>query len=80
MLIAMPCFEQHAGEGDAGELAALVGVENLRLAVLGQGLLQRLDAEVRLHRDRHADATEPAGWTSRRPPPDRRSRAPSGCR
>src|SRR5271156_2688435 len=34
-------------------LAALVGVEDVRLATLGQGLLQRLDAEVGFHRDRH---------------------------
>src|SRR5271154_5350409 len=34
-------------------LAALVAVEDVRLATLGQGLLQRLDAEVGFHRDRH---------------------------
>src|SRR5829696_9671787 len=40
-----PSLEQHAGEVVAGELRALVGVEDLRPAILGQGLLQRLDAE-----------------------------------
>lgn len=34
-------------------LTALVGVENLELAVARQDFLQRLDAEVGLHRDRH---------------------------
>jgi hypothetical protein len=36
---------EHAGEGRARELRTLVGVEDLRLAVLGQSVLQRLDAE-----------------------------------
>jgi hypothetical protein len=31
---------EHAGEGRAGELRTLVGVEDLRLAVLGQRILQ----------------------------------------
>src|SRR5206468_1482165 len=43
---------EHAGEGRAGELAALIGVEDVRLAVTSQRILQRLDAEYRLHRDR----------------------------
>jgi hypothetical protein len=38
---------EHAGEGRAGELRALVRVEDFRLAVTGQGILQRLDAEGR---------------------------------
>ena len=46
-------LQQHAGKADAGELAALVAVEDVRLAMPGQGLLQRLDAEVGFHRDRH---------------------------
>jgi hypothetical protein len=37
-----------AGEGGAGELRALVGVENLRLSVALQGLLQRVEAETRI--------------------------------
>ena len=45
-------FDQQAGERSASELRTLVGVEDLRLAVLRQRLLQRLDAECRLHRDR----------------------------
>ena len=36
---------QAAGEGEAGELAALIGIEDLRLAVAGQRLLERLDAK-----------------------------------
>lgn len=35
-------------EGDAGELGALVGVEDLRLAVALQSLSERLDAELRV--------------------------------
>ena len=38
----------------AGELAALIRVEDVGLAVFCQSLLQRLDAERRLHRDRDA--------------------------
>lgn len=52
-------FDQHAGEGLAGELASLIAIEDLRLAVFGQGLIQRLDAEVGLQRDRHAVAEHP---------------------
>src|SRR4029077_953311 len=43
---------EHSGERRAGELRALVGVEDLRLAVMGQGILQCRDAECRLHGDR----------------------------
>src|SRR5665647_1727142 len=50
---------QHAGECFAGELTALIGVENFRLVMFRQRLLQRLDAEVGLHRDRHAMAEHP---------------------
>ena len=39
---------QAPGEGEAGELAALIGVENLRLAVAGQRLIERLDAKARV--------------------------------
>ena len=44
---------EHAGEGRARELRALVRVEDVRLAVTGQSILQRLDAERRFHRDRY---------------------------
>jgi hypothetical protein len=44
--------DQHAGEIRAGELVALVGVEDLRLTVSGQRLLQRRHAERRVHRVR----------------------------
>ena len=43
-----------------GELAALIGVENLRPAVTGQSFLQRLDAELGFHRDRHPPGQNPA--------------------
>src|SRR5213078_5401444 len=45
---------EDAGEGRPGELAALVGVEDLRLAMTSESILQRLDAEGRLHRDRQS--------------------------
>src|SRR5213076_3296220 len=38
-------LDQHASEGRAGELAALIRVEDVRLAVMCQSILQRLDAE-----------------------------------
>src|SRR5882672_11902194 len=45
---------EHTSECLAGELRALVGIEDVRLAMTSQGVLQRLDAERRLHRDRYA--------------------------
>jgi hypothetical protein len=38
---------EHAGEGRASELRALVGIEDLRLAVTSHSILQRLNAERR---------------------------------
>jgi hypothetical protein len=35
---------EHASEGCPGELRTLVGIEDFRLAVLHEGVLQRLDA------------------------------------
>ncbi len=43
---------QTPGEGEAGDLAALVGVEDLRRAVAIQGLLKRLDTEACVQRVR----------------------------
>src|SRR5271155_2225465 len=43
---------QHTGECRAGELCALVGVEDFRPTMASQGILQGLDAEGRFHRDR----------------------------
>src|SRR5450759_1824777 len=40
-------FEKNAGEAGAGELTALIRVEDFRAAVTGQGFIQRLDAEPR---------------------------------
>src|SRR6266478_10031021 len=37
---------KHAGEGRAGELRTLVGVEDVRSAVTSQSILQGLDTEV----------------------------------
>src|ERR1700730_17727727 len=45
-------LEQQAGEGDAGELGALIGVEDLGLAVSGKSLLDRLETELRFQRNR----------------------------
>src|SRR5246127_5896661 len=47
-------FDQHAREGRAGELAALVRVEDIRFAKASESVLKGLDAERRLHRDRYA--------------------------
>jgi len=44
---------QNAGKPRRGELATLIGVEDLRAAKPLQSLLQRLNAEVRLQRVRH---------------------------
>src|ERR1022692_2213467 len=38
-------FEKNPGEAGAGELAALIRIENVRPAVTGQGFIQRHDAE-----------------------------------
>src|SRR5262245_29838483 len=44
--------DQHAGEFGTGELAALIGIEDLRAAVFCNGLLDSIDAERSLHRVR----------------------------
>ena len=44
-------LDEHAGEVCPGELAALIGVDDLRPPMPGQSILQRLDAERGLHRD-----------------------------
>src|SRR5207244_6374786 len=43
---------ERAGEGRAGELRALVGIEDFWLAVTSEGVLQGVDAEGRLHSHR----------------------------
>src|SRR5712664_4613585 len=43
---------EDASKGRTGELRALVGVEDCRLAVTCESILQSLDTEGRLHRDR----------------------------
>src|SRR6476619_2142504 len=58
-IVAPGAFAVHA-DGDTGldqsasELTSLVGVEDVRLAVASESILQRLDAERRLHGDRYA--------------------------
>ena len=68
MLMAIFLAQQHAGESHAGKLAALVGVENLWLAVARERFLQRLDAKVGVHRDRHPTSS----WSSSMKPVLRR--------
>jgi hypothetical protein len=58
---------QHAGEVGAGELTALIGVENLRLTESPQRLFQGLDTEVGMQRVR----TPPGQNRSRMPIHDR---------
>jgi len=50
---------QFIDEPRGGELHTLIGVENLRPAMLGQRFLNRLDTELRLHRDRQAPRQNP---------------------
>src|SRR5450755_4501541 len=52
---------EQAGERRAGELRALVRVENFRLSVTSQSILQCLDAECRFYRDRQPPGQNPAG-------------------
>ncbi|KXN97837.1 hypothetical protein LS48_14620, partial [Aequorivita aquimaris] len=50
---------QHAGEGEAGELAALVSVEDFRLAEPGKRLLQRRNTEPGVHGVRQSPGQDP---------------------
>jgi hypothetical protein len=54
---ADPGLDQHAGEGRAGELAALVGVEDLRFAVSGQRVLQRTQNDASIVFDSRQERT-----------------------
>lgn len=45
---------QYGDEGGAGELTALIRIEDLRLAVAGYGVLQSFDAKSSIHRVRDA--------------------------
>ncbi len=69
---------QQAGELGAGELTALVGGENLRLAVLGERLLDGLEAELDLpsaggRAPRSPSASSVSGHGDGRSPPLRRA-------
>ena len=44
---------EHLGKPGAGELAALVSVEDLGCPVAGKGFLQGVDTEIGAHADRH---------------------------
>src|SRR5450756_2308206 len=46
-------FDQHASECRAGELAALIRVEDLRLPMASESVLNGLEAERRRQRDRY---------------------------
>ena len=63
----MPASRRRAVKGEAGELAALVGVEDLRRAIRGQGLIQRVRAEARVQRVRQP----PSQHVAARPVHDR---------
>ena len=56
----MPASLSVVVKAKLGELAALVGVEDAGLAVTGDRLLQRRDAEVGLHRVRQPPGEDPA--------------------
>ena len=47
------CVSEDLRELQAGELAALIGIEDLRPPETGKGFFNRLDAERRFQRDRH---------------------------
>src|ERR1700682_3863562 len=52
---------EHAGECRAGKLRPRIGIEDVRPAVTSESILQRLDAERRLHRDRQPPRQHAAG-------------------
>jgi hypothetical protein len=53
-------FEKNISEAGAGELAALIRIEDVRPSVTGQSFIQRLDAELRFHGDRQPPGENPA--------------------
>src|SRR5712664_1244636 len=56
-----------AGEGGAGELRALIGVEYFRFAVPRQCFVERRDAKARIHRVRQAPRQNCPGGEDRSP-------------
>ena len=52
---------QHLDEVSRGELAALIGIEDLGRAVLRQRLFDSFDAEVGFQRDRYPPCEDPPG-------------------
>src|SRR5437868_13857241 len=60
-----PAILQHVSELVAGELRALISIEDAGLAEPGEGLAQRLDAEPRRQRVRQPARTAPVGLPSR---------------
>jgi len=77
---ARPSLSGVAGEGEAGELAALVGVENLGFAEECQRFRQGRNTEARVHRVRQSPGEHLPG----RPVHDgdhvQEAPGPSGCR
>ena len=55
-----PTLLQQFGEGFAGELAALIGVEYPRFFIPGKGFFHCLDAEENVHGDRHVQSQHTA--------------------
>ena len=49
-----------AAQGRAGELRALIGIDDRGLTVMSQGVFERRDAEAHLHRDRQPPCQKPA--------------------
>src|ERR1700751_3479677 len=56
-----PAIPRHLGELVAGELRALIGIEDVGLAEPGEGLAQRLDTEPRRQRVRQPPGQHPSG-------------------
>jgi hypothetical protein len=51
---------QQVGELVTGELTSPIGVEDIRFAMPGQRFVDRLDAKVRVQRDRNPPRQRPA--------------------
>lgn len=54
------CFGEDLRELQAGELAALIGIEDLRPPETGKSFFYRLDAERRFQRDRYTPRQDPS--------------------
>jgi len=54
-----PFFLEMSGEGFAGELRTLVGIEDFRLAIPAQSLIKRVQTERHIHGDRQLPTQHP---------------------